>query len=164
MSISSTNSPLHCDTPPPSSMEGRRPGGEDGGDVSSQIFSPSPEVKANTIRKNYTAAYKIRILELADACLKNGDVGALLRKEGLYSSHLSKWREQRERGDLLGSTSKKRGVKLEDPAITLAENNKLKRENETLRKRLEKAEVIIDFQKKTSALLRMIDLQEEKKS
>ena len=112
---------------------------------------PDPEVVPQAKRRQFTAKYKLRILEEAERCTKRGQIGELLRREGLYSSHLSKWRQQRARGQLEGLTPKKRGRKGQDP--TVAELARLRRENERLRAELEKAEIIIDVQKKLAQLL-----------
>jgi len=112
---------------------------------------PDPEVVPKAKRRQYTAKYKLRIVREADACIEPGQIGSLLRREGLYSSYLSKWRQQREEGQLQALSSKKRGRKPEDPLVEkLAQ---LQRENERLRARLEQAEIIIDVQKKLSKLL-----------
>ncbi len=114
---------------------------------------PDPEVPAKARRRRFTAKYKVKILAEADACSASGDLGRLLRLEGLYSSHLSKWRQQREAGALAGLTPKKRGRKprpIDPQTRRVAE---LERENARLRDRLEKAETIIDVQKKLSQLL-----------
>jgi transposase-like protein len=112
---------------------------------------PDPEVVPKAKRRQFTAKYKLRILEEADRCTERGQIGELLRREGLYSSHLSKWRQQRTRGQLQGLAPKKRGRKGRDPAT--AELARLRRENERLRAELEKAEIIIDVQKKLARLL-----------
>jgi transposase len=103
---------------------------------------PDPEVVPKAKRRQFSAAYKRRILEEADACTEKGQVGALVRREGLYSSHLTKWRRQREAGTLGGE---KRGRKTEAEAAEVVE---LKVENERLRRELAKARLIIDAQKK----------------
>ncbi|PIV84627.1 MAG: transposase [Nitrospirae bacterium CG17_big_fil_post_rev_8_21_14_2_50_50_9] len=92
-------------------------------------------------------------MKQADACTEPGALGALLRREGLYSSNLTTWRRQRDRGALSALTPKKRGRKesVRDPHQ--AENEKLRRENERLTKRLRQAEIIIDVQKKISQIL-----------
>ena len=110
-----------------------------------------PEVVPKAKRRKFTAKYKLRILEEADRCTERGQIGELLRREGLYSSHLSKWRQQRARGQLQGLASKKRGRKGQDPSV--AELARLRRENERLRAQLEQAEIIIDVQKKLAGLL-----------
>ena len=112
---------------------------------------PDPEVVPRAKRRQFTAKYKLRILEEADRCTERGQMGELLRREGLYSSHLSKWQQQRARGQLQGLAPKKRGRKSQDPSA--AELAQLRRENERLRAELEKAEIIIDVQKKLARLL-----------
>lgn len=111
---------------------------------------PDPEVVARAERRHFTAGYKLRILQEADACHQPGAVGALLRREGLYSSHLTTWREQRRRGELQGLTPAKRGRKPDPQAAEIAQ---LRRENERLQAQLERAELVIDVQKKVSHLL-----------
>jgi len=106
---------------------------------------PNTEVVAKAKRKRFTAAEKLRKLREVDACQGSGEVGALLRREGIYSSYLTTWRRQRERGELEGLTPQKRGPKPDPQAIELA---KLRRENERLQERLRQAELIIDVQKK----------------
>jgi len=112
-----------------------------------------PEVLEKPERRRFTAEYKLRILKLADACVKSGDLGALLRREGLYSSNLNTWRLQREKGTLAGLTPKKRGRKEAAHNPLQTENEKLSRENERLTNRLKRAEIIIDAQKKISEIL-----------
>jgi transposase len=112
---------------------------------------PDPEVVPRAKRRQFTAKYKLGILEEADRCTERGQIGELLRREGLYSSHLSKWRQQRARGQLQGLAPKKRGRKSQDPSA--AELAQLRRENERLRVQLEQAEIIIDVQKKLAKLL-----------
>jgi len=111
---------------------------------------PDPEVVVKAQRRQFSAEYKRRILQEADSCAQRGEVGALLRREGLYSSHLNTWRHQRARGELQGLTPAKRGRKANPPA---AENARLLRETERLKAQLARAELIIDVQKKVSQLL-----------
>ena len=113
------------------------------------VAHPNPEIPDKAVRRRFTAEYKLRILTLADACTEPGSLGALLRREGLYASNLNTWRHQRERGVLSALTPKKRGRKesVRDPLV--AENEKLRRENERITKRLRQAEIIIDVQKKS---------------
>lgn len=111
---------------------------------------PDPEVTVRAEHRRFTAEYKQRILQEADACTQPGQVGALLRRENLYSSHLTTWRPQRTRGELQGLTPAKRGRKADPP---VAENARLRQENERLKARLERAELIIDVQKKVSQML-----------
>jgi len=113
---------------------------------------PDPEVPAKPKRRQFTAEYKRSILDQAEACRDEGAIGALLRREGLYSSHLTAWRRQREHGELTALGPKKRGRK--PTANPLAEENqRLRTQNARLSRRLEQAELIIDVQKKVSALL-----------
>ena len=111
---------------------------------------PDPEVVPRAKRRQFSAQYKLRILTEADQCTGRGEIGALLRREGLYSSHLTTWRRQRDRGQLAGLTPKKRGRKPDPQAAELA---RLQRENERLKGRLQQAETIIEVQKKLSQLL-----------
>jgi transposase-like protein len=112
---------------------------------------PKTEVGAKAKRKRFTAAEKLRILREVDACQGSGEVGALLRREGIYSSYLTTWRRQRECGELEGLTPQKRGPKPDPQAIELA---KLRRENERLQERLRQAELIISVQKKVAQMLK----------
>ena len=118
------------------------------GKISEQM--PNTEVVAKAKRRQYSAEYKLRILRELDTSQGFGETGALLRREGLYSSHLTNWRRQRERGELDGLGSQKRGPKADPQAVELA---RLQRENERLRERLRRAELIIDVQKKVSQIL-----------
>jgi transposase-like protein len=113
--------------------------------------APDPEVLPRAERRQYTGQYKLRILEEVDRCTERGQIGALLRREGLYSSHLSKWRQQRAEGQLQALSPHQRGRKAQE--VGLEELGRLQRENERLRARLEQAELIIDVQKKLSRLL-----------
>ena len=111
---------------------------------------PEPEVVPQAKRRNYTAAYKLRILEEADQCGQTGQIGALLRREGLYSSHLTTWRRQRATGQLAGLSPKKRGRKKDEQAVEIVI---LRKENERLRAQVEQAELIITAQKKLAEAL-----------
>ena len=106
--------------------------------------TPDPEVVPKAERRRFTAEYKLRILTEADACTQRGEIGALLRREGLYRSHLDKWREQRQAGALQALTPQKRGRK---PDSQAAEIVRLRRENGRLQQRLQRAETIIEVQK-----------------
>ena len=101
-----------------------------------------PEVVPKAKRRRFSTEYKRRILEEANECTEPGQIGALLRREGLYSSHLSTWRRQRERGVLEGLSPKKRGRKRKEELER--EVAKLQREKEQLQARLEQAEAIIE--------------------
>ncbi len=114
---------------------------------------PDPEVVSQAERRRFTAKYKLRILEEADGCNEPGEIGALLRREGLYSSYLSRWRRQRDRGQLQALASKKRGRKNATQDQRAEELVELRRENRRLQLRLEQAETIIEIQKKLSHLL-----------
>jgi transposase-like protein len=106
------------------------------------------EVAPKAARRRFTAEYKRRVLQETNAC-GPGELGALLRREGLYSSHLTLWRRQQASGELAGLSAKKRGPKVEAQAVELA---RLKRENERLQVKLQHAEAIIAAQKKLAEL------------
>ena len=110
------------------------------------------EVKPKAARRRFTAEYKRKILAEADSCTKSGELGALLRREGLYSSHLSKWREQRARGELQGLAPKRRGPKAAAANPLEKRVRELERETAKLRKRAERAEALVEVQKKLSEL------------
>jgi transposase len=113
---------------------------------------PNPEVVAQAKRRRFTVEYKQRILVEADQAKGLGGIGALLRREGLYSSLLTTWRREREAGVRQALTPQKRGPKSKrDPFQE--ETDKLRRENERLTEQLRKAEIVIDVQKKVAALL-----------
>ena len=124
---------------------------------------PDPEVTEEKSRRRFTAKYKLRILQEADNCTEPGQLGALLRRQGLYSSNLTTWRKQREQGMLTGLAPKKRGRK-NKPQNPLAEQiARLEKENRKLRLKLKQAETIIDVQKKVSQMLGISqDLNDEK--
>ena len=135
-------------TKAPESERARR-ASEDSG-ASERKLTPDPEVTDRPQRRRFTAEYKLRIVREADACKGDGDVGALLRREGLYSSHLSSWRREREAIAKAGMAASKRGRKANvvDPRL-----KELERENARLRRRLQRADIVIDIQKKASELL-----------
>ena len=114
---------------------------------------PDAQVAAKPRRRRFTAEYKRRILKTADGLREPGEIGALLRREGLYSSLLNKWRAQRDQGVLNALAPRRRGRK---PVLRSADRVRiaeLERENETLRGQLQQAELIIDVQKKVANLL-----------
>ena len=113
---------------------------------------PNPEVLARAKRRTYTGDYKQPVLAEADAARGSGEIGAVLRGHGLYSSHLTKWRQERKSGIVEGLAPQKRGPKSKANPLTL-ENQKLRRDNERLADRLRKAEIVIDVQKKVAMLL-----------
>jgi transposase len=128
------------------------PTSESAADPASAGAAPDPEVTAKPLRRHHTAEYKVRILREADTCGPGG-IAALLRREGLYSSALTEWRRQRELGQLAGLASRKRGRKAAVRNPLIAENERLRRENEHLQKRLRQAETIIEVQKKLCEVL-----------
>ena len=109
-----------------------------------------PEVPAKAKRRQFSAEYRLRILKEADGCKNSGEIGALLRREGLYSSNLVTWRRQREARALTGMKAQKRGPKgrSEDPRLKQQE-----REIARLRRRLKQAETVIEVQKKVAEIL-----------
>ena len=111
-----------------------------------------PEVVPRATRRTFSAAYKLRIVEEADQCTERGQIGAMLRREGLYSSQLATWRREREAGGLQAMTPKKRGRKASQDAKDV-EIAALQRENERLQKQLVQAELIIGAQKKLAEAL-----------
>ena len=115
--------------------------------------SSDPEVLERPRRRKFPAKYKLQMVEEADACTRQGEIGALLRREGLYSSHLTTWRRLRDSGALAGLTPRKRGRKADPAKEETRRMADLERENQRLRERLAKAEIIIDVQKKVSSLL-----------
>jgi transposase-like protein len=133
-----------------------------GGDRSSEgppecVDRADPEVAEKPLRRRFTAAYKLKILQEADACTGHGEVGALLRREGLYSSHLRTWKQQRAQGALDGLAPKKRGRKAKRRDPLAEENERLRRKNAQLKHQLRQAETIIDVQKKLCTMLGLPD-------
>jgi transposase-like protein len=114
---------------------------------------PDPAVAEKPVRRRFTAEYKLRVLHESDRCIASGQLGALLRREGLYSSLLSTWRQQRDQGTLAGLTPKRRGRKANPDAPLIAENLRLTRETQRLATKLRQAETIIEIQKKLSEML-----------
>ena len=121
--------------------------------IDADISPPGTEVSDRPTRRRFSAAYKLRIVQEADRCDKPGQIGALLRREGLYSSQLTAWRKLRDQGALHGLSSKKRGPKSPPPNPHEKEMKQLQKEIDRLQKKLAKAEAIIDFQKKVHDLL-----------
>jgi transposase-like protein len=112
--------------------------------------SLTTEVVVKPKRRQHSAEYKLRVLRELDECSGKGERGAVLRREGLYSSLVSKWREQREKGSLNGLAGQRRGPKVDPNAAELA---RLLRENQRLKEQLERAELIIEVQKKVARLM-----------
>ena len=117
------------------------------------LSSSEVEVTAKPTRRRYTAEYKHRILREADTCTRPGELGAFLRREGLYSSNLTVWRKQRERGEIEGLSQKKRGPSSKEKNPLAAKVATLERENRRLRARSERAEGLVELQKKVSEIL-----------
>jgi len=140
-------------------MEGARratgisPSAEGFGPESNGQTIPDPEVSEKELRRKHTAKYKLSILEKADTCTQIGEIGALLRREGLYSSNLTTWRRQREKGQLQALRPKKRGRKEKEINPLTKRVAELERENRWLQQKLKKAELIIEAQKKMSEIL-----------
>ena len=122
---------------------------------------PDPEVAPRAQRRTFTAKYKLRIVEAAKRCKKPGELGALLRKEGLYSSHLASWRKSYERGALRELSDTKRGRKKDPDRESRLALEKLERENQRLRKKLWQAEKVIEVQKKLTVTLEALRQEEE---
>ena len=133
------------------------------GNTNSSAPPADPEVVAIARRRQFSPGEKRRIVAAADRCSEPGDIGALLRREGIYSSHLATWRKQRASLDGVG-LNRKRGRKA-DPALAEAHRTaKLTGENEKLRRQLTQARLIIDVQKKVSTLLALQIAEEEGES
>ena len=111
------------------------------------------EVVPRARRRQFSNADKRRILEAADRCTQPGEIGALLRREGVYSSSLSTWRRQREAAELAALAPQKRGPKVDPNAAEARQIAQLMRENERLKSQLGKARLVIEVQKKVAALL-----------
>lgn len=124
-----------------------------GGAAEGDAQRPNPEVLEQAQRRRFSAAYKRSILEEADGCKELGQIGELLRREGLYSSQLSTWRRQREEGLLMGLNPKTRGRKMAEKSPCDGRIRTLEKENARLRQQLQQAQTIIDVQKKLSELL-----------
>ena len=121
--------------------------------INDKVDPPDPEVPEAKARRRFTARYKLRILEEADTCTEPGQLGVLLRREGLYSSNLTTWRRQRSEGILDSLSPKKRGRKTKEKNPLAERVGELERENQRLRHKLKQAETIIEVQKKVSQLL-----------
>lgn len=116
------------------------------------VGAPDPEVSSSNCRRRFSAAYKARIVRKADACREPGEVGALLRREGLYSSQLAEWRKQYMEGAEVALADDKRGRKTTKNPLE-PEVEKLRRELERTNKKLKQAELIIEFQKNLCEIL-----------
>lgn len=117
------------------------------------VRPPDPEVVERPARRRFSAEYKLRILREADGCTKAGEIGALMRREGLYSSHLTVWRRAREKGDLGALSPRKRGRKAMRSDPLVKENERLRKEKAALERKVKQVETLLDIQKKVSELL-----------
>ncbi len=148
-------------TPPEKNGEQRPAPGSSGNRTSNGTLAsgsapppaPGPEVTELPARRTFTAEFKERVLKEADACTEAGGIGALLRRHGLYSSHLTSWRRQREEGSLAGLAPKQRGRKATPKNPLSEEVARLERENKRLLARAERAERLVELQKKVAELL-----------
>lgn len=111
------------------------------------------EVEAKAERRRFTAQYKMKVLQEADHCQRAGEIGALLRREGLYWSNLTNWRRQRERGELAGLSARKRGPQRREKNPFAQRVRELERDNARLKRRAERAEGLVELQKKVSEIL-----------
>ena len=118
--------------------------------TTSRATDPDPEVPAKVQRRRFTAEYRRRIVQQADACKKPGELGALLRREGLYASYLTTWRRQRDQGELVAGRARKRGP---TPTPVDPRVRQLEVENRRLQRKLQRAETIITLQKKVAEIL-----------
>jgi len=151
----------------PEEMEGARratgisSGDRTGGPVSVSVV-PDPEVREKATRRRFTAAYKRRILRETETCKETRQLGALLRREGLYSSNLNTWRRQAEQGTLDALSPKKRGPKEKKPDPSLRRIAELEKETQKLKHKLRQAGLIIKAQKKIAEIFRTsLDQNEE---
>jgi len=117
--------------------------------LNKKLPEPDPEVKPKPARRLFSAEYKLKILQQTDQCHEPGQIGELLRKEGLYSSHLTQWRKLRQQG-ILDGLSERRGKKQQDRNQLIQENQALKRKNLQLEKKMEHLELLVEVQKKIS--------------
>jgi transposase-like protein len=121
------------------------------------------EVAVKAERRRFTAEYKQKVLREADNCRQSGEIGALLRREGLYWSNLTHWRRQRESGELAGLTAKRRGPQRREKNPLAERVQELERDNLQLKRRAQRAEGIVELQKKVSEILG-IELQKSAES
>ena len=113
---------------------------------------PDPEVEPKARRRQFSAAYKLRILEQADRCQGRGEIGALLRREGLYASHLGRWRALHRQGGA-AALGRPRGRKPDPDTVLREQLRRLERDNQRLQRALQQAETILEVQKKLSEVL-----------
>ena len=150
-------------TLPPDAREGPKARSAAGPSRGAGTTAPNPEVAAKPRRRGFTAEYRLRILEEAERCTKSGEVGQLLRREGLYSSHLTAWRKARHDGALRGLASKRRGAKPKARNPLEPKVRELESKVTRLEKELHQAHTILDVQEKVAGLLGF-DLESGKNS
>lgn len=121
--------------------------------LGAQPDRPDPEVPEKRPHRKFTAQYKLKLLEKVEQCTQPGQVGALLRQEGLYSSNLTTWKRQQEAGLLAALSPRKRGRKKAEVNPLVQRVAQLEREKERLQRKLKQAETIIEVQKKISEIL-----------
>jgi hypothetical protein len=124
--------------------------------VGAGLMIPEVEVAEKPVRRRFSVEYKRKVLKEADGCVRPGEVGALLRREGLYSSHLRTWRAARERGEISGLAPKKRGPKVVVKDGRERRIVELEREVRWWQARAERAEALVELQKKVSEVLGMV--------
>ena len=154
-SDSKTTMPNANALPAASASQGARSATEDAGaeDAPPSSTNVDSEVVPRARRRQFSNADKRRILAEADRCTRPGEVGALMRREGVYSSSLSNWRRQREAADLAALAPQKRGPKIPAGRAEALHIAQLTRERDDLKSRLDKALLVIEVQKKLAALL-----------
>lgn len=146
MQVNSSRERVMAEAPKSSGSKGPTLSSDDASSVHSEVV---PRAQ----RRRFSPADKKRILEAADRCSMPGEIGALMRREGVYSSSLSTWRRQRENAGLDALAPKKRGPKLDEARIEARQLAQMTRERDRLQERLDKALLVIDVQKKLAALL-----------
>lgn len=159
--------PMHAvkDSSDSGALQGARRATEDAPESASSPIPPGSdsEVVPRARRRTFTNADKRRILQAADLCTLPGEVGALMRREGVYSSSLSTWRRQREAADLSALAPQKRGPKVDAGArIDALQIAQLTRERDKLRVELDKAQLVIEVQKKVTALLDLLSATDKR--
>lgn len=122
------------------------------------------EVTAKAARRKFTAEYKLKVLREADACGQSGEIGALLRREGLYTSHLSYWRKLRSIGELGGLSPKKRGPAPKEKNPLAGKVAALEKENARMKARAERAEALVELQKKMAEIFQSGPEKENRKN
>ena len=144
--------------PDPGASQGARSATEDApGSAPAVPADTNSEVVPHARRRHLSNADKRRILAAADRCTKPGEIGALMRREGVYSSSLSTWRRQREVADLAALAPQKRGPKIDPARLDALQIAQLTRERDKLRVQLDKANLVIAVQKKVAALLALLE-------